>query len=126
MRRRIRTAADARRLFRAGARKIGCRLQVAHLDRDGHVLAVESHALARVGGAMVMPIRAVLERALHLDARAVLIAHDHPASDPEPSHADMIATRALVDAARTLDIEVTDHLVFGGQRCASFRQLGLL
>ena len=68
----------------------------------------------------------MLERSLHLDAHALLIAHDHPAGNPEPSHADMIATRALVEAARTLDIEVTDHLVFGGRQCASFRQLGLL
>ncbi len=60
------------------------------------------------------------------DGTGIVIAHNHPSGDPEPSKADIAATRMLVHAARALEIRVLDHLIFTTTRCTSFRALGLL
>jgi DNA repair protein RadC len=52
--------------------------------------------------------------------------HNHPSGDPTPSAADIDMTRQIVDAARTLRIEVHDHLVVGRDGVASFKALGLI
>jgi DNA repair protein RadC len=55
-----------------------------------------------------------------------VLAHNHPSGDPTPSSADKRATMRLACAAEALDCVIVDHLVFGGDRVSSFRQLGLL
>ncbi len=55
-----------------------------------------------------------------------MLAHNHPSGDPTPSSGDKRATGQLAAAAEALDCTVLDHLVFGGDECTSFRQMGLL
>ncbi|RAK55973.1 DNA repair protein [Phenylobacterium soli] len=54
------------------------------------------------------------------------MVHNHPSGDPTPSSADVDMTRQVVGAARSLRIEVHDHLVVGRHGVASFKALGLL
>jgi proteasome lid subunit RPN8/RPN11 len=54
------------------------------------------------------------------------ILHNHPSGDPAPSSADIDMTRQVVNAVKTLRIEVHDHLVVGRHGVASFKALGLL
>ena len=122
-----RTALEAAQLFAPAFRgETGEVVQVAILDREGRMLALEQ--VASVPGMTVgLPMRQLIARALELKAEVLILAHNHPSGDPTPSRADMRATRALVDVVRPLGIRVADHLVFGsGGRCTSFRQLGLL
>ncbi|HYE44165.1 MAG TPA: JAB domain-containing protein, partial [Caulobacter sp.] len=51
---------------------------------------------------------------------------NHPSGDPTPSQADIDMTRQVVEAGRTLRIEVHDHLVVGREGVASFRSMGLM
>ena len=60
------------------------------------------------------------------ESAGIVLAHNHPSGDPTPSAADRRATRRLACALDAMDCTIIDHLVFGGNRCASFRQLGLL
>ena len=75
---------------------------------------------------IALPLRAILQRALALDAAGLVIAHDHPSGDPQPSRADILATRLLADTAEAVGIRLHDHLIFAGARCRSLRALGLL
>ena len=98
---------------------------VIHLDRDHRLLAI---AVEQAGGEdeVELPIRAILTKALRIGAEAIIVAHNHPSGNPDPSSADEAATRALATAAAAADIRLYDHIIFGGGDCRSFRSLGLL
>ena len=71
-------------------------------------------------------MRAIFAAGLRHGAEGLVIAHNHPSGDPEPSRADIEATRRLADVAAALGIRLHDHLIFAGGECRSFRELGLL
>ena len=77
--------------------------------------------------------REVFREAIRQGATAVVCVHNHPSGDPAPSAADIQVTRQLREAARTVDIELLDHVVVGrapadprGLGYYSFRAAGLL
>ena len=57
---------------------------------------------------------------------SVIIAHNHPSRDPDPSPDDVMITRKLKQAAQLLDIDLLDHIVIGGKRHVSFKERGLM
>lgn len=71
----------------------------------------------------------VLRSALVLDASALIICHNHPSGDPQPSQADIDMTRKIVAACKVMEITVHDHIIVGyGKEQAAFsmRAAGLL
>ena len=56
----------------------------------------------------------VAQRALHHNAAALVLFHNHPSGNAEPSPADRTITRRLKEALGLLDIRILDHLVIGG------------
>lgn len=69
--------------------------------------------------------RAILKRALLLDAKSLIVFHTHPSGDPTPSLEDLRFTRALRDAGRAVSIALADHLIVGdGGRWVSLRERG--
>lgn len=77
--------------------------------------------------------REVFREAIHHGATAVVCVHNHPSGDPAPSAADVQVTRQLREAARTLDIDLLDHVIVGqaatdprGTGYYSFRESGVL
>ncbi len=99
--------------------------RVLFLDKKNQLIADELLGRGTVDHAPVYP-REVARRALELSASALILVHNHPSGDPTPSSADIDMTRQIVDAARTLRIEVHDHLVVGRDGTASFKALGLI
>lgn len=73
-----------------------------------------------------MRMREVFGEALRLDARGLILAHNHPSGDCRPSGCDIGATRRLAELARALDIELIDHLIFTHTSVYSMRAGGLL
>lgn len=96
-----------------------------YLDRKNQLLKDELVGFGTVDHAPVYP-REVVRRALEVSASAIILMHNHPSGDPQPSRADVEMTRKVVDAARVFDIPVHDHLIIGREGTASFRALGLL
>jgi DNA repair protein RadC len=70
--------------------------------------------------------REVVKRALELESASIVLAHNHPSGDPTPSHDDIVTTQQVIAAARTLSIEVHDHVIVGNGTWVSFRKEGLL
>ena len=99
-------------------------LHVALLD--GEMRLLKQTMIPGCGNSVDVPLRALMAEALALDARCLVIAHNHPCGDPTPSQADKAVTRRLAEIAGSLEIRLLDHLVFAGERCASFREMGLL
>ncbi len=71
-------------------------------------------------------VREVIRRALDHGATAMILVHNHPSGDPQPSAQDIKLTREIVEAARPLRISVHDHVVIGARGECSMRSMGLL
>ena len=55
----------------------------------------------------------------------MIVAHNHPSGDPEPSRSDILLTKRLAEAAIILDIRMLDHVIFGDGRYLSMQERGL-
>jgi len=71
--------------------------------------------------ASLIRVGEVFRDAVRANAAAVIVAHNHPSGDPEPSPEDVQVTRAIVAAGKLLDIEVLDHLIIGKNRFISLK-----
>lgn len=100
------------------------RLQVAYLDADGRLLELQMHGGAE--NAIELPLRRIVAKALALHARGLVLAHNHPSGDPQPSAADLSMTRQLHAIAQPLGIAIKDHLIWADGRWTSFYDAGLL
>jgi DNA repair protein RadC len=99
--------------------------RVLFLDKKNQLILDEVMNEGTVDHAPVYP-REVMRRALEVSAASLILVHNHPSGDPTPSAADAEMTRQIVNAARTLNITVHDHLVVGRDGVASFKGLGLM
>lgn len=75
--------------------------------------------------AVVEP-REILKRGLLLNAAGIILYHNHPSGDPNPSREDREFTRRLDAAALSVGIRLLDHVVVGREGCVSFREAGLI
>lgn len=71
-------------------------------------------------------VREVMKRALELGATAIVLAHNHPSGDPQPSRDDVAITTQIAAAGKPLGITLHDHVIIGRQGHASLRALGLI
>lgn len=78
-----------------------------------------------IDGASVHP-RVVVQRALEVNAAAIVIFHNHPSGVAEPSHADEAITRRLIEALALVDVRVLDHFVVAAGESVSFAERGLI
>lgn len=67
----------------------------------------------------------VFRGAVRRNCAAVIVAHNHPSGDPNPSPEDVALTRRLVDAGKLLEIPVLDHVIIGENRHVSLRERAL-
>lgn len=70
--------------------------------------------------------REIVKRALELGASSIILVHNHPSGDVNPSKADVDVTKQIIDAARPMGIEVHDHLIIGAKKHFSFKAKGLI
>ncbi len=96
-----------------------------YLNTRNNLLRREVVAVGGLNASAVQP-RDVFAPALPLGAAAVIVAHNHPSGDVQPSPEDLEVTRQLQAAGRLLGIEVLDHLVLAPQRYLSLRQEKLM
>jgi len=95
------------------------------MDNQHRLLAYEELFQGTVNAASIHP-REVVRRALALNAAAVIVGHNHPSGDPEPSPADHEATAELHHLLARLDVRLLDHLVIGEGPPVSFAERGWL
>jgi len=104
----------------------GLRREVFHvlcLNTRNTLLADVRVAEGTVDSCPVDP-REVFAPALSVRASAVVLVHNHPSGDPDPSGADLTLTAQLVEGGRLLGIRVLDHLILGDSRWLSLLQRG--
>lgn len=99
--------------------------RILFLDKKNLLIADEVQQTGTVDHTPVYP-REVVRRALELSATALILVHNHPSGDPNPSQADIRMTRELVEIARPLGIVIHDHVIVGRDGHASFKGLALI
>lgn len=98
---------------------------VLYLDAQHALIAFEELFRGTLTQTSVYP-REVLKRALHHEAAAVILSHNHPSGSTEPSRADELLTKTLSTALSMVDVRVVDHLIVAGGSSLSFAERGLL
>ena len=99
--------------------------KVILLDKGNHISEVIDIDLGTVD--RVNPsIRDILLTALKYQSPAIILAHNHPSGNVDPSEADKILTKDLVTAARAMEIRIFDHVIIGENTYYSFTDDGLI
>jgi DNA repair protein RadC len=112
-----------------------CRSKMAHLKHEQfrvlfldtkNVLIVDECLQSGIVNHVPVYPRQVAKRALELDSSAVILVHNHPSGDPEPSQSDIVVTHDIIAALSALNIKVHDHVIIGVAGDISFKTLGLI
>jgi DNA repair protein RadC len=118
-----------------GAVKQYLQLQLAHknhevfavlfLDSQNRMLAMEELFRGTLSQTSVYP-REVVMRALHHQAAAVVLSHNHPSGSVQPSRADEHLTQTLKASLALVDVRVLDHIIVGQGQALSMAEKGLM
>ena len=95
------------------------------LNTKNEVLQVVEVSRGGLDGATAVP-RDVFRQAVRVGASAVIMCHNHPSGDPEPSRSDIDLTARLAEAAEVLGLRFLDHVVFGDGRYVSLKERNLM
>lgn len=98
---------------------------VLFLDTHHRLIDYMEMFRGTIDGASVHP-REVVKEALRCNAAALILSHNHPSGNPEPSAADRALTTRLKEALALVDVRVLDHVIVAGDTTTSFAERGLL
>lgn len=94
------------------------------LDTRNHVRDTVTVYVGNVNSSVVR-VAEVLRPAIVQNCPAIILAHNHPSGDPDPSPEDVSVTRSIIQAGKLFDIEILDHIVIGADRFVSLKERGL-
>ncbi len=95
------------------------------LNPRNKIIGISTISIGTLNASLVHP-REVFKDAIMHTAASVVLAHNHPSGDPEPSEDDIKITKKLVDSGKILGIEVLDHIIIGKNNFCSFKERGLI
>ena len=101
--------------FKDDARSSREWFRVLYLNSKNRVILNKLEFLGTIDSAAVYP-REIMVQALQCGATCLVLAHNHPSGDPEPSYCDKEITKAIVFAAAALQIKVLDHVIVGASK----------
>ncbi|WP_026605872.1 RadC family protein [Methylocapsa acidiphila] len=99
--------------------------RILFLDKKNVLIADEVQGVGTVDHAPVYP-REIMRRALELSASAIILVHNHPSGDPQPSTDDIHLTHQIIAVGKPLKVAVHDHLIIGKHGHASLKGLRLI
>lgn len=116
--------ADAARCFRARLAHLGHEVfSCLFLDTRHRLICYEALFRGTIDGAAVYP-REIVKQALARNAAAVILGHNHPSGDCEPSEADRSITARVARALALIDVRLLDHIVVGREGHVSMAERG--
>ena len=101
------------------------RVRVLYLDTRNRLILDHHVGDGSIDEAAIHP-REVVKKALDVGASALILVHNHPSGNPEPSRADIDITRRIAEAGRLLGIVVHDHVIVGREGHSSLKAKGLI
>ena len=101
------------------------RVRVLYLDTRNRLILDHQAQEGTIDEAAIHP-REVVKKALEVGATALILVHNHPSGNPEPSRADIQITARIAEAGRLLGITVHDHVIVGREGHVSLKAKGLI
>ncbi|MSP57808.1 MAG: DNA repair protein RadC [Flavobacteriaceae bacterium] len=98
---------------------------VVYLNRANRIVRLECVSLGGLTGTVV-DVRMVFKRALELRASGLLLSHNHPSGNVQPSECDIRLTSQFIQAGKLFDISIIDHVIVAGNRSFSFVEQGVM
>lgn len=96
-----------------------------HVNGKHYAFGMAQVSVGTLTTSLVHP-REVFGPAIRMGAAALIVVHNHPSGDPEPSLEDVDVTRRLTETGRILGIPLLDHIVCGDARYVSLRERGVV
>ena len=98
---------------------------VISLDTKNQPLSINVAHIGNINSSIVSPA-CVMRVALLSNAASIMVAHNHPSGNPEPSEADLITTKKLEEVGDLMGIRLLDHLIIGDGHFISLKEQGFL
>lgn len=98
---------------------------VLYLNNSNAVLEKSQLSKGGITGTLV-DVRLLFKKAIELSAVAIILCHNHPSGKLKPSNADKALTNKIIEASKTLDIKLLDHLIVTEKSYFSFADEGLI
>ena len=100
-------------------------LKTILLNTKNEVISIEVVSMGSLNASIVHP-REVFSIAIRKSAASIIVTHNHPSGNPEPSKEDVNITKRLVDAGKIIGIELIDHVIIGDGRFTSLKEHGII
>ena len=98
---------------------------IAYLDRANKVIIKSKVSQGGIIGT-VIDVKLIMKSAIEKLSSGLILCHNHPSGNLEPSKEDLKITKQLTDAAKLFDINVIDHIIIGNNEYLSFVDEGLI
>lgn len=100
-------------------------LSVFMLDTKNKIIGYNIISVGCLSETLVHP-REVFKAAILANASKIILVHNHPSGDSEPSHDDIITMKRMKDAGNLLGIELLDSLIVADDECLSMKEQGII
>lgn len=100
-------------------------LVALYLNSKSEVLALRTVTIGSLNQT-IFNIKDILKWALKYSAAGLIVAHNHPSGDPSPSRQDIDSTKALINAAKLMDVIIVDHIIIGKNRYCSLKEKAII
>ncbi len=98
---------------------------IFYLDTQNQIIKREIISVGTLNESLIHP-REVFEPAVRYSTAQIIMAHNHPSGNLEPSPEDIVVSKRLIDAGNLLGIEVLDHIIVTKDRFKSMKELKML
>jgi len=95
------------------------------LNSRNKIIGISTISIGTLNANLVHP-REVFKEAVMHNASSVVLAHNHPSDDPEPSEADLEITKRIIEAGKIMGIDVLDHIIITKTGFMSFKEKKLI
>ena len=99
--------------------------RILFLNKKNALIKDEVQQTGTIDHTPVYP-REIIKRAIELNASALILVHNHPSGDPNPSQADIKMTEIIIEATAAMGILVHDHIIVGKNGHSSMKKMGLI
>ena len=99
-------------------------LYLIGLDARNNIKTIDLISMGTINESLVSP-REVYRTALIKNCLSIILVHNHPSQEPEPSQADLEVTKKLKDAGRMIGVNLLDHLIFTDNGYQSLKEMGV-
>ncbi len=122
----IESSSDAKKIFENEMSDLEQEeLHAAYIAPNNDLLAIEKIFKGSLKN-MAVDKREVIRKGLENNASAVILAHNHPLGDPDPTDRDIDTTKVLKDSLKQFQMELLDHIIVGDRSTTSMREKQLL